>query len=194
MFSSLLYDACGRMLDPIFGSVGLVGSGNWEVCQAGVESILRGNSASHVVPMEAMAGDLHRVKTKDRFKNVSRAKPRRKQRKSALLNNHIVSRSKSDGWCYVTNSLQGAAENGKSNTEQERNEFVTADQAEMMYSHDLIWNLETSHPEAEAPFDAVKLELTLGYQGSTSPTRILLADNLRCSEAHSSQCMERYLP
>lgn len=188
MFKSLLYDACGRMLNPIFGSVGLVCSGNWEVCQAGVESILRGNSPSYGVSMEAMVGELHRVKAKDRFKNVSRAKARRKQRKSALLNNHIVSSSKSDGWCDITNSLQRAAENGKSSTEQERNELVTADEAEMKYCH------ETSEPETEAPCNALKLELTLGYQGSTSPTQILLADNLSYSEAHSNQCMERYLP
>lgn len=198
MFRSLLYDACGRMLDPIFGSVGLVWSGNWAVCQAGVESILRGDSASHVVPMEAMAGELHRVKAKDRFKGVSRAKPRRKQRKSALINNHIVSSSKSDGWCKVTNSSQRAEDNGKTTTEQERNEFLSPDQVEMEHCHDLIWNLETSHPEAEAPRNALKLELTLGSLGPTSspscPTHILLADNLRCSEAQLNQCMEKCLP
>jgi len=195
MFRSLLYDACGRMLDPIFGSVGLAWSGNWAVCQSGVESILQGNSPSHVVPIEAMASELHRVKAKDRFKRVSRAKPKRKLRKSALINkSHIVSTSKSDGWYEVTNSLQRAANNGKSSTELQPNEFVTNVREEMEYCHDLIWNLETSHPETEAPCNAVKLELTLGYQGSTSPTRILLADNLRCREAHSNQFMERYQP
>lgn len=169
MFRSLLYDACGRMLDPIFGSVGLVWSGNWAVCQAGVESILRGDSSSHVVPLEAMAGELHRVKAKDRFKGVLRAKPRRKQRKRALINNHIVSSTKSDGWCKVPNSLQQAGDNGKSTTEQERNEFVTADQEDMDYCPDVTSNVETSYPEAEAPCNSVKLDLTLGYLGSTSP-------------------------
>jgi len=180
IFKSLLYDACGRMLNPVFGSLGLVWSGNWAVCQAGVESILRGNSASHVVPMEAMASELHRVKARGRFKGVKYAKPKRKERESAQINNHIVSSSKSEGWCDVTNSLQREAENGKSSTEQEQDKFgkssteqeqdkfVTGDQAQMEYCHDLICNLETSPPEAEGPSNTVELELTLGSQGSTS--------------------------
>uniref|UniRef100_A0A0D6RB68 LOB domain-containing protein n=1 Tax=Araucaria cunninghamii TaxID=56994 RepID=A0A0D6RB68_ARACU len=43
LFRSLLYEACGRILNPIYGSVGLLWSGNWAVCQAGVESILQGS-------------------------------------------------------------------------------------------------------------------------------------------------------
>jgi hypothetical protein len=42
IFRSLLYEACGRMLNPVYGSVGLLWSGNWQLCQAAVESVLRG--------------------------------------------------------------------------------------------------------------------------------------------------------
>ncbi|KAH9306685.1 hypothetical protein KI387_011089 [Taxus chinensis] len=42
LFRSLLYEACGRILNPTYGSVGLLWSGNWALCQAGVDSILRG--------------------------------------------------------------------------------------------------------------------------------------------------------
>jgi hypothetical protein len=118
--------------------------------------------------MEAMASELHRVKARGRFKGVKYAKPKRKERESAQVNNHIVSSSKSEGWCDVTNSLQREAENGKSSTEQEQDKFVTGDQAQMEYCHDLICNLETSQPEAEGPCNTVELELTLGSQGSTS--------------------------
>ncbi|KAF0918425.1 hypothetical protein E2562_023572 [Oryza meyeriana var. granulata] len=42
IFRSLLYEACGRMLNPVYGSVGLLWSGNWQLCQSAVESVLRG--------------------------------------------------------------------------------------------------------------------------------------------------------
>jgi hypothetical protein len=42
VFRSLLYEACGRMVNPIYGSVGLLWSGNWTACQAAVEAVLKG--------------------------------------------------------------------------------------------------------------------------------------------------------
>eukprot|EP01018_Ginkgo_biloba_P027355 Gb_36942 [translate_table: standard] len=93
IFRSLLYEACGRMVNPIYGAVGLLWSGSWSLCQAGVESILNGaypaNMHSHdsllMLPTSSMsenpyastrpsthsqsiALELHKVKTKGRFK------------------------------------------------------------------------------------------------------------------------------
>lgn len=90
IFKSLLYEACGRMVNPIFGSVGLLCSGNWQLCQAAVESILKGcpihpilmdssgtqmpTESSNTNPsvrstlMETITNELHKVKTKGRFK------------------------------------------------------------------------------------------------------------------------------
>ncbi|CAI9756070.1 unnamed protein product [Fraxinus pennsylvanica] len=42
IFRSLLYEACGRIINPIYGSVGLMWSGNWQQCQAAVEEVLKG--------------------------------------------------------------------------------------------------------------------------------------------------------
>jgi hypothetical protein len=42
IFRSLLYEACGRMLNPVYGSVGLLWSGNWKLCQNAVENVLLG--------------------------------------------------------------------------------------------------------------------------------------------------------
>ncbi|KAL6186587.1 hypothetical protein ACLB2K_042707 [Fragaria x ananassa] len=42
IFKSLLYEACGRIVNPTFGSVGLLSSGNWAQCQAAVDSVLAG--------------------------------------------------------------------------------------------------------------------------------------------------------
>ncbi|XP_030492573.2 LOB domain-containing protein 40 [Cannabis sativa] len=42
IFKSLLYEACGRIVNPISGSTGLVQSGSWHLCEAAVEAVLRG--------------------------------------------------------------------------------------------------------------------------------------------------------
>ncbi|KAJ0248839.1 LOB domain-containing protein 38 [Hirschfeldia incana] len=44
LFQSLLYEACGRTVNPVNGAVGLLWTGNWSVCQAAVETVLRGDS------------------------------------------------------------------------------------------------------------------------------------------------------
>lgn len=41
-FSSLLYEACGRIVNPVYGSVGMLWSGNWAQCQSAVDAVLKG--------------------------------------------------------------------------------------------------------------------------------------------------------
>lgn len=52
IFRSLLYEACGRIVNPIYGSVGLLWSGCWSLCQAAVEAVLNG---APVVPISSDA-------------------------------------------------------------------------------------------------------------------------------------------
>ncbi|KAK6925253.1 Lateral organ boundaries, LOB [Dillenia turbinata] len=40
IFKSLLYEACGRIVNPIYGSAGLLWSWSWQLCQAAVEALL----------------------------------------------------------------------------------------------------------------------------------------------------------
>ncbi|XP_057810647.1 LOB domain-containing protein 40-like [Salvia miltiorrhiza] len=42
IFRSLLYEACGRIINPVHGSVGLMSSGDWPRCHAAVEAVLGG--------------------------------------------------------------------------------------------------------------------------------------------------------
>ncbi|CAI9104290.1 OLC1v1002931C1 [Oldenlandia corymbosa var. corymbosa] len=42
LFQSLLYEACGRTVNPVSGVVGLLWTGNWHLCQSAVETVLRG--------------------------------------------------------------------------------------------------------------------------------------------------------
>lgn len=44
LFQSLLFEAAGRTVNPVNGAVGLLWTGNWQVCQAAVEAVLRGGT------------------------------------------------------------------------------------------------------------------------------------------------------
>ncbi|KAJ0971532.1 hypothetical protein J5N97_019491 [Dioscorea zingiberensis] len=94
IFRSLLYEACGRIVNPIYGSVGLLWSGSWQLCQAAVEAVLKGapivQIPSEAVPVPTLKGydirhvskdvpaaapaDLHKVaKPRSRFKRCAAA-------------------------------------------------------------------------------------------------------------------------
>ncbi|CAM8882109.1 unnamed protein product [Rhodiola kirilowii] len=49
IFKSLLYEACGRIVDPIYGAVGLLWSNNWQQCEAAVDAVLSGRQ---IVPIQ----------------------------------------------------------------------------------------------------------------------------------------------
>ncbi|CAD6204007.1 unnamed protein product [Miscanthus lutarioriparius] len=55
VFRSLLYEACGRMVNPVYGSVGLLWSGQWQACQAAVEAVLKGDPV--VVQVDAASSE-----------------------------------------------------------------------------------------------------------------------------------------
>ncbi|TKY44709.1 LOB domain-containing protein 41 [Spatholobus suberectus] len=42
VFKSLLYEACGRIVNPVFGSTGLLSTGNWHLCEAAAKAVLSG--------------------------------------------------------------------------------------------------------------------------------------------------------
>ncbi|OVA09320.1 hypothetical protein BVC80_897g27 [Macleaya cordata] len=44
LFQSLLFEACGRTVNPVNGAVGLLWTGNWQLCQTAVETVLRGGT------------------------------------------------------------------------------------------------------------------------------------------------------
>ncbi|XP_047975905.1 LOB domain-containing protein 38-like [Salvia hispanica] len=48
LFQSLLYDACGRTVNPVNGVVGLLTTGNWHICQAAVEAVLAGEDLTPI--------------------------------------------------------------------------------------------------------------------------------------------------
>ncbi|KAE9615392.1 putative transcription factor AS2-LOB family [Lupinus albus] len=46
VFKSLMYEACGRIVNPVFGSLGLLWTGEWAQCQAAVDAVLNGSEIS----------------------------------------------------------------------------------------------------------------------------------------------------
>lgn len=67
ILESLLYEACGRIIDPVHGSAGMLSSGHWPQCQAAVAAVLRGSPL--VIPSSgedddsSSADDEHSVKS-----------------------------------------------------------------------------------------------------------------------------------
>ncbi|XWS68115.1 hypothetical protein CRYUN_Cryun04dG0062700 [Craigia yunnanensis] len=49
LFQSLLFEAVGRAVNPVSGAVGLLWTGNWNVCQSAVQTVLRGGTL-HPLP------------------------------------------------------------------------------------------------------------------------------------------------
>ncbi|KAG4910281.1 hypothetical protein JHK87_056397 [Glycine soja] len=59
LFQSLLYEAVGRTINPVNGAVGLLWTGNWHLCQMGVEKVLRGGAA--LTPLPQVITSVERV-------------------------------------------------------------------------------------------------------------------------------------
>ncbi|EEF28973.1 LOB domain-containing protein, putative [Ricinus communis] len=55
IFKSLLYEACGRIVNPVYGSVGLLWTRNWQLCQAAVEAVLRGEPIKQISSSNELA-------------------------------------------------------------------------------------------------------------------------------------------
>ncbi|GMI74919.1 LOB domain-containing protein 42 [Hibiscus trionum] len=54
IFRSLLYEACGRVVNPVYGSIGMLWSGNWAECQAAVEAVLKGSTITQTSSLESL--------------------------------------------------------------------------------------------------------------------------------------------
>ncbi|KAF3326673.1 LOB domain-containing protein 41-like protein [Carex littledalei] len=66
IYRSLLYESCGRIINPIFGSVGLLWSGRWHLCQEAVEAVLKG------IPISKISSDDSPVKSPGGIRHVNK--------------------------------------------------------------------------------------------------------------------------
>ncbi|KAJ3694416.1 hypothetical protein LUZ60_009896 [Juncus effusus] len=110
VFRSLLYEACGRMVNPVYGSVGLLWSGNWPLCQQAVEAVLKGSPITQLPATSAAATAVPPLKTCD-IRHVSKnqepsaefhklsVKSKPKFKRSAPTHNHSRSVQTPAGCC-----------------------------------------------------------------------------------------------
>nr|XP_043618510.1 LOB domain-containing protein 39-like [Erigeron canadensis] len=56
LFQSLLFEAVGRTVNPVNGAIGLLSTGNWHLCQAGVRTVLAGGTPVAIMNMSRTPG------------------------------------------------------------------------------------------------------------------------------------------
>jgi hypothetical protein len=188
IFRSLLYEACGRMLNPVYGSVGLLWSGNWKFCQNAVENVLLGMpiaqpppAATAAVPAlktcdirhvsrrggehgGAEAGDIHGVGNSSRGQFKRRGAQRLARSDTAI--ELVFSRPSSAMMVDVQQALPlNWAPTGKQSQEYSANHYDVPETD----SHTSVDTVEVSHvsqsePEAPREIDGheVGLDLALG--------------------------------
>lgn len=181
IFRSLLYEACGRIVNPIYGSVGLLWSGSWQLCQNAVEAVLQGAPITQITsdtaetnngpPFKAYdirhiskdetnnsaggSNELHRVRTRGRFKRKGKG----------------VSR------VWVGTNEDACGQNN--NNDLSSHESALSHQSEVVAQveccevvEESLASAETptakkqgeSEAEAETEVEVVGLELTLGHE------------------------------
>ncbi|XP_059670579.1 LOB domain-containing protein 41 [Cornus florida] len=181
IFRSLLYEACGRIVNPIYGSVGLLWSGSWSLCQNAVEAVLRGEPITqiasdsaecnngpplkaydirHVPKDDSPAGssELHRVRTRCRFK--------RSATKTKV--NRVSGGSGDEMNCSTSHesSLSHQSEAAPNVGGGESRETESLGSAETAEANVLLGAEPESVPEPTDDGD-VELELTLGFKSSS---------------------------
>ncbi|GLT34035.1 hypothetical protein SLA2020_085810 [Shorea laevis] len=178
IFRSLLYEACGRIVNPIYGSVGLLWSGSWQLCQAAVEAVLKGATITPIASEAAANGqgpplkaydirhvskdensaasdDHNRVKTRCRVKRAVKQKANKPVDDSVELNRSTSHESS------LSHQSDVAAVDGES---KETDSMISVETAEAS----LLFRAEPefgTKPKERARDEAeVGLELTLGLE------------------------------
>lgn len=90
IFKSLLYEACGRIVSPTYGSAGLLSSGSWHLCHDAVEAVLRGApitklSSESVVNPPLQACDIRHVVKPAPSDELHKVKKSRNRSKSLVV-------------------------------------------------------------------------------------------------------------
>ncbi|KAG1347096.1 LOB domain-containing protein 41 [Cocos nucifera] len=93
IFRSLLYEACGRIVNPIYGSVGLLWSGSWQLCQTAVEAVLKGAPIMQIPSETAASTPVPPLKAYD-IRHVSKDPDAAAAASRATVELHKISKSR----------------------------------------------------------------------------------------------------
>ncbi|QCD92172.1 Lateral organ boundary [Vigna unguiculata] len=173
VFKSLLYEACGRMVNPIFGSTGLLSTGNWHLCEAAAKAVLSGAPIQqalldgaeslhfkdcdirHVAKGHKSCGGpdaLHRVKSRTSKLKRRAAKPKVESFVAELAQNELDGRG----------SLSQDSASGLTRTSENK---IIGGEADSSCSENVV-------EPARANDEEIELHLTLGWgpvKKSTTP-------------------------
>ncbi|KAG8099492.1 hypothetical protein GUJ93_ZPchr0013g37394 [Zizania palustris] len=74
LFQSLLYESAGRTINPVGGAVGLLSAGSWHLCQAAVDTVLRGGGIGPLPELDGgfKAGDDVSARGRGMFASTAR--------------------------------------------------------------------------------------------------------------------------
>ncbi|CAM8936556.1 hypothetical protein QQ045_013920 [Rhodiola kirilowii] len=99
LFQSLLFEACGRAVNPVSGAVGLLSTGNWHLCKAAVDSVLFGRSPQPLPEFLFTVTATSTPKTDENNNNnkPSRGLERRRHGKKSIWSSFASELSSSDG-------------------------------------------------------------------------------------------------
>ncbi|XP_048140399.1 LOB domain-containing protein 40-like [Rhodamnia argentea] len=219
IFRSLLYEACGRIVNPIYGSVGLLWSGSWHLCQAAVEAVLKGlpitpvaseaAATSHAPPSNVYdirhvskgetPPDLHRVRARCRFKR-SGAKARSPPPTAACLElapvHDEAPKCSDDGPNRSTShesslSHQSEVVAPAANAEGDSKETLSAASQETA-EPPLLFRAAEREPDDRRPGggEEVGLELTLGLEPVARANHVVPVKKRRFENSGASGKME----
>ncbi|XP_058773313.1 LOB domain-containing protein 40-like [Vicia villosa] len=159
IFRSLLYEACGRIVNPVYGSVGLLWSGSWQLCQAAVEAVLKGEPITPIAS-EAASGpplkayDIRHVSKDGNSEETQRVKTRSRFRRAVK-----PELSKETG------SVDEANRSGSSGSEPGKdNESGVSVETSIIFHEEPESEPKVSDRAEEGVSDVVGLELRLGIE------------------------------
>ncbi|XP_057838485.2 uncharacterized protein LOC131048530 isoform X1 [Cryptomeria japonica] len=191
LFRSLLYEACGRQLNPVYGSVGLLSSGNWALCEAGVECILEGSDLIHNsnlcdhpngALMQSISGELQRVKDRGKFKWVHPHTNLKFRERREFINDIIeISSGETQGRGFdIRKTSQDNSMIWRTDVYSSAKEKCASSCVDSQHPDDLEeYNFfHTPNAQVEATKSSeveVELELTLGALKSSSPPNTNIA-------------------
>ncbi|KAI5684278.1 hypothetical protein M9H77_05506 [Catharanthus roseus] len=187
IFRSLLYEACGRIVNPIYGSVGLLWSGSWQLCQDAVEAVLKGAPITQIAseaaetqngpPLKgydirhvnknesaAVSNDLRRVRTRCRFKrSAATATAAKAKGKACRVSVESVDQDEeANRSTSHESSLSHQSEPAGRNVEGESRDVESLACAETaLENHEVA---ERDQKEEQVDDGEIELELTLGLE------------------------------
>lgn len=189
IFRSLLYEACGRIVNPIYGSVGLMWSGSWHLCHGAVEAVLRGAPVTQMAteaaeakngpPLKAYdirhvnkdnkfsgSSDLRRVRNRCRFKRTGK-RARASAGSADESGRDEVNGSLSHEFSLSHQSETAATKAAEPSLDCESQggvSLASADDAEPDHEAELALDDSVREEDRLAEEGELQLELTLGFE------------------------------